>query len=518
MRRTSILSTILASGLVALAFSPQAVAQDLKRTLIASGYSRPLTAISPPGDTNRLFICEQHTGRIEIIQNGVQIAAPFLDLSGLSTGNEQGLLGLAFHPDYANNGRFFVHYSASGGGQTRLVEYGVSGNPMTNNVASPGAVQTIYTHNQPFSNHNGGHIEFSPVDGFLYLGLGDGGSGGDPQNNGQNLNTGLGKLLRFDVDGSAPFFAAGNPFGDEVWSYGLRNPYRWSFDSANGDIYIGDVGQNAWEEITFEPAGVGGINHGWRCREGAHNFSFSGSCSSATLNEPIRDYSHSFGCSITGGYVYRGSAILGLQGTYFYADYCTGRIWSFKYNGTTETEWQERTAELGGALGSLTSFGQDANGELYIVQQSGAIWRIEQDCGTATYCTAAPNSTGNGMVIGSGGSLSIAANNFILSASGGPNNEFGLFFYGAGQGQFAFGDGFRCVPGSIARLNPPVLTDNLFGDASRVCDFTSGPMASGPEAISAGSTWNFQFWYRDPGGPGGTGFNLTNGLSALFCP
>ena len=261
---------------------------------------------------------------VEIVDlaTGQILGTPFIDLA-VSTGNEQGLLSIAFHPDYTNNGRFFVSRTA-GGGNTRVTEHLVTSDP---NVGDPAVVQQIVAENQPFSNHNGGQIAFGP-DGYLYVALGDGGSANDPGNRSQNGSTNLGKMLRLDVDASAPFVPPSNPFVgngsvlDTIWATGLRNPWRFSFDRATGDMYIADVGQNAWEEINFQPASsAGGENYGWRCMEGDHCTGLSGcACNSTTLVDPIQEYSHSFGCSVTGGYVYRGSAIPALQGTYFYAE------------------------------------------------------------------------------------------------------------------------------------------------------------------------------------------------------
>jgi len=342
-------------------------------------FSSPILVTQPPGDT-RLFVVEQG-GRIRIVSGGMTLGTPFLDISGgdFTSGGEQGLLGLAFHPSYAANGRFFLDYTDNNG-DTVIGEYRVSADP---NVAMPAQVQRILFITQPYSNHNGGNLLFGP-DGYLYIGMGDGGSGGDPDGNGQNLGTLLGKMLRIDVDGGSPYaIPPGNPFAGmggrrpEIWAYGLRNPWRFSFDRTTGDLWIGDVGQGAWEEIDFEPAGVGGRNYGWSCREGNHDYD---GCP-GTFIGPVFEYSHGsgpfIGQSVTGGYVYRGSALPSCyQGAYFFADYVDGWVASFKYTGSpvANADVTDQTMLSGG---NVSSFGQDSAGELYIVgHSSGRIYKV----------------------------------------------------------------------------------------------------------------------------------------------
>ena len=346
---------------------------------VVSGLDFPLFLTAPPGDADRLFIVEKG-GRIRIVRNGSLLAAPFLDLSAkVSGGGEQGLLGLAFHPDYAANGRFVVDYTDRHG-DTRIAVYRVSSNP---DLADPASEQIILTVAQPFSNHNGGMVVFGP-DGKLYIGMGDGGSGGDPQGNGQNRNALLGKLLRLEVSatgqGSVP---ADNPFvGEqgarpEIWSYGLRNPWRFSFDRQTRDLYLADVGQNAHEEVDVSTAAGQfgrGLNFGWNRMEGSSCYSPSSGCDQNGLVLPALDYGHSQGCSITGGYVYRGSAIPAIQGLYFYADYCEGWVRSFRWNGSATAEEREWASLRPG--GQVTSFGEDARGELYVLSSNGKVFRF----------------------------------------------------------------------------------------------------------------------------------------------
>ena len=349
--------------------------------LVQSGLSQPVFVTAPPGDTTRLFIVEK-TGTIRILRAGSLLPRPFLNVSSrVSTGSEQGLLGLAFHPSYATNGRFYIDYT-DGSGDTRLVEFLVSANP---DSASATEKEILFV-DQPYPNHNGGNLVFGP-DGKLYFGLGDGGSGGDPQGNGQNLGALLGKILRLDVDGGSPYAVpSDNPFvgragaRGEIWSYGLRNPWRFSFDAETGDMMIADVGQDSWEEVDYEPAGQSGRNYGWNRMEGTHCFPPGSACNPSGLTLPVTEYSHSAGCSVTGGYVYRGTDLPELRGTYFYGDYCTGIVRSLRImmgHASQELDWTSalRTS-AGGPMDGLSSFGVDARGELYMVLLGGEIYRL----------------------------------------------------------------------------------------------------------------------------------------------
>ncbi len=362
---------------------------------VATGFSSPIYATSPPGDYERLFVVEQ-TGRIKIIKNGVTLPTPFLNASSkIRNGSERGLLGLAFHPNYASNGQFFVNYTRLSDGDTVIARYTVTSNP---DIADLASEQTLLVVDQPFSNHNAGWLGFSPVDGYLYIGFGDGGSGNDPGNRAQTVTEPLGKMFRIDVDSGSPYsIPPTNPFIgqaplDEIWAIGLRNPWRNSFDRQNGDLYFGDVGQNVREEISYQlGTSTGGENYGWRCMEGFRCTGLSGcTCNSVALTLPIYDYNHNAGrCSVTGGYVYRGCNIPDLEGTYFFADFCTGEIWSFKVVAGAVTEFMDRTAELApsvGSIGSISSFGQDAFGELYIVDIDGDIFRIVPQTPTYSDC------------------------------------------------------------------------------------------------------------------------------------
>ncbi len=393
MARFFALLVILVMGNNLPAASPTLAAKQ-----IATGFARPVFVTASPGDTNRLFILEQHTARIRILNLSslTTNTLPFLQIGGVTTGSEQGLLGLAFHPNYSSNGFFYVNYTTAGGGaagHTEVRRFTVS--TTNQNIAEPSSGKLILSFNQPESNHNGGWLGFGP-DGFLYIAIGDGGGGDDRHGtigNGQDRNSLLGKLLRIDVDGGDPYaIPNGNPFkGDgtkqqEIWAFGLRNPWRCSFDRSTGDLWIGDVGQNTREEINFLGNGTPGVNFGWRAREGSiQNPNYDGSpypleSPLTTATNPLHDYPRTSGQSVTGGYRYRGSGIPGFEGSYIFADYVSARFWTFEFTNNAATNLLERTTQIrpgSFALGNISSFGEDANGELYICDLSrGNIFKI----------------------------------------------------------------------------------------------------------------------------------------------
>lgn len=348
------------------AAGPPATTGNLLLEPVATGLANPLYLTAPPGDVQRLFIAEQ-PGRIRIVQNGTLLLAPFLDITDrVASGGEEGLLSVAFHPNYSTNHYFYVDYThtnAAGDTLYTLIErYTTSAD---SNVADSTTHKLILRIVQPYSNHNGGLVMFGP-DGMLYIGMGDGGSGGDPQNRAQNPDSLLGKLLRVDVD------AGGAP---EIWALGLRNPWRFAFDPPRGLLYIADVGQNLWEEVDVQLASLGGLNYGWRIMEGAHCYQ-PNPCSQAGLVPPALEYDHSNGCSIIGGFVYRGARSPALAGRYFYSDYCSGWIRSFTYAAGAVAQRVSWT--LNASLGNVLSFGQDAAGELYVLSVSGTVYRIAQ--------------------------------------------------------------------------------------------------------------------------------------------
>lgn len=363
-------------------FSIVSPAQNISLEPIGQGFDRPLN-IQNAGD-ERLFIVEQG-GKINIIQpDGDLSPTPFIDISSkISTGGERGLLGLAFHPDFQNNGFFFLNYTNQAG-DTHISRFSVnSGNP---DLADPDSELLILSYTQPAANHNGGDILFGP-EGYLYISSGDGGQSGDPANNAQNLNEFLGKILRIDVDhpdGQQPYsIPVDNPFvnipnvKEEIWAYGLRNPWRFTIDEVDGNIWIADVGQASLEEINKQPLSAGGINYGWRCYEGTQPFNTSNCPAASELTFPIAEYSHTEGCSITGGKVYRGNQYPTMTGFYFFADYCSGII------GTVSPD--ETLNILSNFDGNWVSFGEDVYKELYIADiNGGAIYKIvETSAGTS---------------------------------------------------------------------------------------------------------------------------------------
>ena len=352
--------------------------------LVAEGFERPLYVTHAGDGTDRLFVVEQG-GTIRVVVDGDVLSEPFLDIADRvspeargSGYTERGLLGLAFHPDYAQNGLFFVNYTDQAG-STVVARYTVSESDP--NRADPDSEELLLLVPQPFANHNGGHIAFGP-DGYLMVSLGDGGSGGDPQGNGQNLGTLLGTLLRIDVNVEEGYGIPGdNPFVErsearpEIWAWGLRNVWRFSFDRQTGDLYMADVGQNAWEEVNMQPAtSAGGENYGWNAYEGTHEFSGQPPASEVVM--PIIEYGHANGwCSITGGYVYRGEKLPELQGYYLYGDWCTGTIWAARQDAGGD--WQTMVSLESGR--SISSFGEDEAGELYLVDYAGSVWRFVPD-------------------------------------------------------------------------------------------------------------------------------------------
>ncbi len=339
---------------------------------VASNLQSPTDIQLPDDGSGRMFVLEQ-IGRIRVVKGGQLLDPPFLDISDKvgNAGNEQGLLGLAFHPDYKDNQYFYINYTDKQG-NTVIARYQGRGDQ-----ADPGSEKVLIHQDQPFPNHNGGVLTFGP-DGYLYAGLGDGGSGGDPFGNAQNTSVLLGKILRIDVDRGDPYtIPADNPFGNEIWEYGLRNPWRISFDKANGDLYIADVGQNTWEEVDYVSKGQGGLNFGWNYREASHDFKGTVP-TNLNLTEPVDEYSHASGhCSITGGYVYRGG-MPEWQGIYFYGDYCSGQIWGMMRTAdpSSKTGWVSQVLYETG--GHITTFGQDPAGEIYYADRGGTVYELQK--------------------------------------------------------------------------------------------------------------------------------------------
>jgi glucose/arabinose dehydrogenase len=373
-----------AFALALFAMARVAGAAPVNLRLLVGGLDKPVV-VTPSGDaTGRLFIAQQ-TGQIRVYNGAELLPVPFLDISSMvSTGTEQGLLGLAFHPNYETNGYFYVNFTDPSG-DTRIVRFSVSGDP---DVADPASAAEILFVDQPFANHNGGQLAFGP-DGMLWIGLGDGGLAGDVFNLAQDGNQLLGKMLRIDVNQGFPYaIPVDNPFvndpavRDEIWARGLRNPWRFTFDRLTGDRFIADVGQGEWEEVNFEPvSSPPGRNYGWRRMEGTHCYNPSTNCNDGSLVLPVLEYSHAQGCSVTGGYRYRGSEMPNEVGTYFYGDFCSGLIWGGIENPETGT-WSSSVLVESGL--SISTFGEDERGELYVADLGGgAVYRVHGE----TFCS-----------------------------------------------------------------------------------------------------------------------------------
>jgi glucose/arabinose dehydrogenase len=359
---------------VSAACNPVAGVPALAVTTVASGLDMPVFATAPKND-DRLFILEKATGAIRILKNGDLLATPFITLDVSNAGSlddERGLLGLAFAPDYASSGLFYVFF-VNNGNDEEIDRYQVSADA---DVADAGSRTQIWVNNDPATNHNGGTLAFGQ-DGYLYFGVGDGGGAEDPSNNGQNIDILFGKMMRIDVSTTPYSVPASNPFvgtagADEIWSYGLRNPYRWSFDRETGDMYIGDVGQYEWEEIDVEPVNTPGRNYGWRVMEGTHCFNPATGCNQTGKTLPVYNYDHNTECAVVGGYVYRGCNMPGWHGVYFFADYCGHWVRSFEWDGSNGiTNLISQTSLYAG--GDIVAFGEDGHGELYIVRQDTGI-------------------------------------------------------------------------------------------------------------------------------------------------
>lgn len=384
--RTCVVVALIAAGSVTFAnaqespdFDPTAFTIGLAP--VASGFAQPVYVNGPGDGTNRLFVVER-TGRIRIIAGGEVLPEPFLDIVSIvqSGGSEQGLLSVAFPPDFAESGVFYVYYTAQGEegvGDNTIARYGLSESDP--NRADPDSAEVLLAVTDDRVNHNGGPLVFGP-DGYLYAGLGDGGGGGDPEGNAQNPGTLLGSVLRIDADaGAAPYaIPPDNPFADggagapEVWAWGLRNPWRLSFDRQSGDLFVGDVGQNAIEEVNWVPAGTpGGTNFGWNVMEGTSCFR-ADDCDREGLTLPVAEFTHEFGCSVVGGYVYRGELEPALEGVYLFGDYCSGLVWGLGRDASGAWVLSD-PVETGVRI---SSFGEDAQGEVYLVSLTGEVFRV----------------------------------------------------------------------------------------------------------------------------------------------
>jgi glucose/arabinose dehydrogenase len=494
--------------------------------LIAGGLSDPTHVTQPPGESNRLFICEK-AGLIKIVKDGVLLPTPFLDLTAIVDDfAEGGMLSLAFAPDYQTSGFFYVAYVSVFPNPALVVEeFNVSfASP---DIAIPFATrQVLYELYVALGGHFGGCIQFGP-DGMLYVSVGDTGDPTLPQDRLSNH----GKILRFDPSLPAPMIPPDNPFvgvpdtNDTIFDIGLRNPWRFSFDRDTGDMWIADVGFVTFEEINFIPAAdLGRNNYGWPCHEAILcTGSAECMCNVTSLTFPIEQYSHTtpINTAIIGGFVYRGTAIPSLQGRYIHADYVGSDIRSIVISGGMATDKTSHAIELCGTAGYslITSFGQDNAGELYFTSPGaeagdGQLLKLIP-VGGQNYCTSEPNSFSAGATMSMSGSASFTANNLVIEANDVPN-EFGIFFFGDTPIAANFFDGKLCIAVGLGsglwRLLPPTVGSGNIN--SSAIDYAVHPAS----LITACSTWNFQYWFRDPAGPGGTGANLTDGLRVTFTP
>jgi glucose/arabinose dehydrogenase len=391
LRPSVLVRLVSLAGCLVLANASPSGAAHLEK--IVDGVHKPITLTAPPDDP-RLFFIEMD-GRIRIVDDGTLLPTPFLDVSHLLEydGLFRGLLGLTFHPDYAKNGYFFVNYTMAGG-DTRVSRFSVSSDPDVADAASESVILTV---DQPGTDHNGGYLAFGPDDGHLYVALGDGGYGSDHHENAQDPSQLLGKILRLDVDVASGYaIPPDNPFvgvpgyREEIWAVGLRSPWGMTFDRETHDLWLADVGLKSYEEVNFQPASSpGGENYGWSRMEADDCYVPPTDCDDGTLTHPVHDYPHGPGCSVNGGFVYRGTQVPELYGCYFFSDWCTSDIWTFKYDGSTLTELTNRADELGPPPGDsftfLVGFGQDAEGELYVIdwhwngENLGQIFKIVSD-------------------------------------------------------------------------------------------------------------------------------------------
>lgn len=501
-------------------------AQSIALERVATGFSLPVDLTAPPGDA-RLFV-SQNDGRVFVIENGVTLPQPFMDLSALVHPVE-GLSGIAFHPAYGSNGYVYAAW-LDVTLQAQLVRFTVSATD-PNQVDPVSATPILDPVAQPSHIHNWSRPLFGP-DGMLYLPTGDGVPPGNQNDNfAQDLGLLYGKVLRLDVDAPFPHIPADNPFvgvpgaREEVWAFGLRNPWRASFDRLTGDLWLGDVGRASWEELDAVPAGSGGgHNFGWRCLEGHVCQGFAGciDCQDPGLHAPLFEYRHGDGrCALVAGYVYRGAALPELQGRFFVGDFCTGRTWSLMWDGVGLTAAREESASMFASDGSrpdkIVGFGEDSAGELYILDAAdGEVFRVIAACGeVTTYCDPAPNSTGSPALAGASGSLAVSDNSLLLSAFQLPFNRFGYFLFSSQTGfvpGFGGGQGNLCLGSPLVRFSGDVLASGSYGEMIFQPDLSNLPQG---QVFAAGETWYFQLWYRDVN-PNQTS-NASNGVALTFC-
>jgi len=531
------LVALLAVSLLACTASAQT---PLRTELVAAGLNRPVFLTAPPGDFQRLFIVEQQ-GRIRILQNGMLLTQPFLDFIGtgvVSFGGEMGMLGLAFHPNFAQNRHFYVYHTTPPFVNATLRRFTVSASDP--NRADPQSAVTLLTVPLIFGNHNGGMLAFGR-DGYLYLGIGDGGSNApnwpnDPQNHAQRSDSLLGKVLRLDVDNPAPPLQYGippsNPFAgsgsvrNEIWAFGVRNPWRGSFDRLTGDLYMSDVG-GAREEVNFLAAGnAGGQNYGWSCMAGSVCVNANVcTCFAPELTAPLHQYTSTTSRAIIGGYVYRGALIPDLRGTYFYADYSMGQIWSFRRSGNTVTQLTNRTAELVAPapfwLDSISSFGEDGRGELYVCNLSGQVFRIVPQspvlAGLSPYGSGLAGCQG-AHVLSAETSPVLGNLAFGFDCNAAPPSSFGFVLVGGGA-DIAGSDPFAVGVPLHVSLQSWVLVVQLVASNAQGVGRHNLPIPPVPAlaglSLYAQMAWT---WSQGPCSPSPFGWSASHGLAITLQP
>ena len=535
----------VAAGLALCALAVPATAQGLGIKLAVDGLTRPVYATSPPGDTERVFVVELQTGHIRIVKRqpagGWALEpTPFLDISPkVSTAWQQGFFSVAFHPDYDTNGYFYVYYMDLNEDSV-LERYSVSAaDPDRADPASGSVVMVVL---QLDDIHNGGMAAFGP-DGYLYWALGDGGPQFDPSCVAQDPGSPLGKMLRLDVDSGAPYaIPPSNPFAgvpgvlDEIWALGLRNPWRFSWDAATGELFVADVGQITREEVNVEPAGfAGGANYGWSIEEGSTCHATTNCppgayppCGDAGYTRPVHDYAHGLRCSITGGFVYRGTRVPQLFGRYLFADWCSGEIQSFRHMNGQALDLQDHTAEFGGGttIARPVSFVEDGSGELMIIDHyQGELFQIVSTVGTA-YCTAGTSASGcAAQLAGCGVPSASAPSGFELVTGDVEGAKDGLYFFGANgrqAGPWGNGTSYQCVAPPVARagLLAGTGTSGLC-DGSFVQDLNALWCPACPKAHKnpgAGAVVQAQLWYRDPKSTSNQTTSLSNAIEFQVAP
>ncbi len=500
----------------------------------AAGLLTPVDIVTRPNDPNWYIV--ELPGIVQIYNGQTLEPTPFLDLTAtVSADGLTGLRGFVFHPLYHLNGYVYTWFDFRDANQNLFI--GLA--RMTRSAANPNQVDPasfveLLRSPQDARGHGSSRLEFGP-DGMLYAMLGDGGLQQDPNCNGQNGLTMMASMIRIDVDGGFPYaIPPDNPFVgdpnilDEAWHVGLRHPWRWSFDRATGDLWIADVGQFTWEEINFVPQGVGGKNFGWSVKEGTDCFlpttclPAAPGCQDPIYTDPFYQYDHTQGCSITGGFVYRGSALPQAYGRYFFADFCTGKLWSLAHSGQQVLDVIDHTPTLfslnGGQLNSPVAFAEDHDGELLIIDYAGReVFRLVPECLVRPFCDPSPNSQGHPARLSASGTSDVSANDLVLHTQGMPPFSFGHPFMGSGQTSLALGGGQLCISATNGYVRLPIFVGNSAGRAHIPLDYTLPPLNSGPGQVLAGTRWNFQIWYRDSGAPAGSNSNLTNALAVYFC-